>query len=89
MQADYAQFIDQTHTIVALVRAGIGVASVPASARELCFEEVVFRPLWTQDAHADIDLAWSEERTNPAVENVRRFAIENFARIAKRPSRKT
>ncbi|SPB14012.1 LysR family transcriptional regulator [Caballeronia novacaledonica] len=84
VQADYVQFIDQTHTIVALVRAGIGVAIVPASARELCFEEVVFRPLWTQDAHADIDLAWSEEQTNPAAENVRRFAIEHFARIEKR-----
>ena len=44
----------------------------------------MFRPLWTPDAHADIDLAWSEEQTNPAAENVRRFAIEHFARIEKR-----
>ncbi|WP_061126517.1 type 2 periplasmic-binding domain-containing protein [Caballeronia catudaia] len=57
---------------------------MPASAREWCFGEVAYRPLWTQDAHADIDLAWSEEQTNPAVDNVRRFAIEHFARIAKR-----
>ncbi|WP_225936170.1 LysR family transcriptional regulator [Caballeronia sp. NK8] len=88
VQADYVQYIDQTHTIVALVRAGVGVAIVPASARELCFEEVVFRPLWAQDAYADIDLAWSEEQTNPAVENVRRFAIGHFARIGERALKK-
>ncbi|SAK84192.1 LysR family transcriptional regulator [Caballeronia hypogeia] len=89
VQTDHVQYIDQTHTIVALVRAGIGVAIVPASARELCFAEVVFRPLWTKEAHADIDLVWSEEQTNPAVEKVRRFAIEHFARLEKHAPKKS
>ncbi|SAL28669.1 LysR family transcriptional regulator [Caballeronia humi] len=82
VQADYVQFIDQTHTIVALVRAGIGVAIVPASARELCFSDVVFRPLWATNAYANIDLAWSEELDDPAVENFRRFAVAHFAAVA-------
>lgn len=84
VRVNYVQYIDQTHTIVALVRAGIGVAIVPASARELCFNEVVFRPTWTSDAYADIDLAWSEEQCSPAVGHFRTFAIDHFATLAKR-----
>lgn len=85
VRVNYVQFIDQTHTIMALVRAGIGVAIVPASARELCFGEVVFRPLWTKSAYADIDLAWSEEQQDPAVDHFRNFAIAHFAARAKPP----
>jgi DNA-binding transcriptional LysR family regulator len=84
VRVNQVQFIDQTHTIVALVRAQVGVAIVPASARELCFNDVVFRPAWTPDAYADIDLAWSEERSSAAVEHFRTFAIAHFARAAKR-----
>lgn len=84
VRVNYVQFIDQTHTIVALVRAGLGIAIVPASARELCFNEVVFRPTWTPDAHADIDLAWNEDQRSPAVEHFRTFAIAHFAKVVKR-----
>jgi DNA-binding transcriptional LysR family regulator len=69
------QYIDKTHAIVALVRAGIGVAIVPESARASRFEEVGYRPLWTHNAYAKIDLAWSEEQTDPAAENMPRFAF--------------
>jgi len=79
VRVNQIQFIDQTHTIVALVRARIGVAIVPASARELCFDDVVFRPAWTPHAYADIDLAWSDDQHNPAVEHFRAFAIDHFA----------
>ncbi|TCG03647.1 LysR family transcriptional regulator [Paraburkholderia steynii] len=75
---DYVQFIDQTHTIVALVHAGIGVAIVPASAQKLCFQGIIFRELWVDGAYADIDFAWTADQTNPAVENFRRFALEHF-----------
>ncbi|WP_322042090.1 LysR family transcriptional regulator [Paraburkholderia sp. J67] len=79
----HVQFIDQTHSIVALVRAGLGVAIVPASAQELGFRDVVFRPLWSADAHADLDLAWNEEQNTPAVERFRDFALDYFAKRAK------
>ncbi|WP_321818235.1 MULTISPECIES: LysR family transcriptional regulator [unclassified Paraburkholderia] len=79
----HVQFIDQTHSIVALVRAGLGVAIVPASAQELGFRDVQFHPLWTADAHADLDLAWSEEQNTPAVERFRDFALDYFSQHAK------
>jgi len=79
----HVQFIDQTHSIVALVRAGLGIAIVPASARELGLRDVVYRPLWTADAWAELDLAWNEDQNNPAVERFRAFALEYFANQAK------
>jgi DNA-binding transcriptional LysR family regulator len=80
VKVNNVQFIDQTHTVVALVRAGIGIAIVPASARELCFNDVVFRPAWTPDAYADIDLVWSHVQPNPTVTHFRDFAISHFGK---------
>lgn len=79
VRIDQVQQLDQTHTIVSVVRAGIGVAIVPASARELGVRDVVFRPLWTTDAVADIDLGWNVEQSNPAAERFREFALAYFA----------
>jgi DNA-binding transcriptional LysR family regulator len=82
----HVQFIDQTHSIVALVRAGHGMAIVPASARELGFRDVVYRPLWTTDAWAELDLVWNEEQNNSAVERFRLFALDYFAQLQKDPT---
>jgi DNA-binding transcriptional LysR family regulator len=79
VHVNYVQYIDQTHTIIALVRANLGVAIVPASARELSLREVIYKSLWTADGYADIELAWNEEQSNPAVERFRVFAIAHFA----------
>lgn len=75
---DYVQFIDQTHTVVALVHAGIGVAIVPASTRKLCCQDIVFRELRIDGAYADIDFVWGEDRANPPAENFRHFVLEHF-----------
>jgi len=80
----HVQFIDQTHSIVALVRAGLGVAIVPASAREFGFPDVTFRPLWTPEAWAQLDLAWSADQNNPAVERFRVFALDHFRALRDR-----
>jgi DNA-binding transcriptional LysR family regulator len=74
-QPRYVHHIGQTHTIMALVRAGIGLAIVPESARHLRFENVVFRPLWRSDAVAEIFLAWRAENRNPALRTIRDFMI--------------
>jgi DNA-binding transcriptional LysR family regulator len=42
---NYVQYISQTHTILALVSAGLGLALVPESARKLQFDGVVLRPI--------------------------------------------
>jgi DNA-binding transcriptional LysR family regulator len=74
----YVHHIAQTHTILALVRAGIGCAIVPASGQHLRLEDVVFRPLWRADAIADIDLCWREDSRNPAAATLRRFVVERW-----------
>jgi DNA-binding transcriptional LysR family regulator len=42
---NYVQYISQTHTILALVSAGLGLALVPESARKLQFDGIVLRPI--------------------------------------------
>jgi DNA-binding transcriptional LysR family regulator len=76
----YVQYIGQTHTIMALVRAGLGMAIVPESAMHLRFENVVYRNLWRSDLFAETYLAWRADHLNPALETVRKFAIEYLAK---------
>ena len=85
----YVHHIGQTHTIMALVRAGIGLAIVPASARQLRFEDVVFRPLWRSDVFAEIYLAWRGDARNPALAPLRAFFIRQLGEPpATRPPRR-
>src|SRR6478609_5087166 len=74
---NYVHHIGQTHTIMALVAAGLGLAIVPASAQQLHFENVVFRPLWRSDVFADIYLAWREDAFNPAQKTIREFVLKS------------
>ncbi|SDE63122.1 transcriptional regulator, LysR family [Variovorax sp. CF079] len=74
---EYVHHIGQTHTIVSLVRSGIGIAIVPASAKYLGFENVVLRPLWRKDVTAEIYLAWREDSRNPALHSLREFVISH------------
>lgn len=64
----YVQQASQTHTLVALVRAGLGYGIVPDSARELRLEGVDFRPIAQEPLHADIYLSWLPGGDNPALE---------------------
>jgi DNA-binding transcriptional LysR family regulator len=63
----YVQFLSQTHTILALVKAGLGMAIVPASAQSLRMEGVTFRPLPQAGAVADVYMAWRQDCDNPAL----------------------
>jgi DNA-binding transcriptional LysR family regulator len=79
-QPHYVHHIGQTHTIMSLVRAGIGLAIVPESAGQLRFENVVLKPLWRADVFAEIYLAWREDPRNPALRTVREFIVRQLAR---------
>lgn len=68
------QQMSQTHSVLALVRAGLGVALVPASARHLHFPEVVFRPIWRDDVRAELHLVWRDATPNPACRVFAEFA---------------
>ena len=46
---------------------GLGAALVPASARELHVDGVVFRPLAGADVAAELYLAWRADNDNPAL----------------------
>jgi DNA-binding transcriptional LysR family regulator len=76
IQPHYVHHIGQTHTIMALVHAGIGLAIVPASARHVRFENVEFRALWRKDVLAEIYLAWRRVERNPAQRRLREFIVQ-------------
>jgi DNA-binding transcriptional LysR family regulator len=76
------QHVTQTHSILALVGAGIGVALVPQSAQRVRFADVVFVPVTgVDDVTADLLLAWRTQGENPACAS----AIECVTRALKDP----
>ena len=57
-----------THTVVALVGAAVGVTLMPASAEQLQLEGVVFRPIaGGVDVRVPIALAWRREDPSPVL----------------------
>jgi DNA-binding transcriptional LysR family regulator len=68
VEPDYVQHASQTHTLLGLVRAGLGVGIVPDSARELRLEGVAFLPIAQKNLHAEMYLAWRARHDNPALE---------------------
>lgn len=71
LQPRIVQQLTQIHSILALVRAGLGVALVPAAAERLRFEGVTFRTLTRAHAHpAELVLAWLRDRDEPLIAQV-------------------
>jgi DNA-binding transcriptional LysR family regulator len=61
------QHVTQTHSILALVGAGVGIGLVPQSAGRVLPAGVVLKPLLdAEDVKADLILAWRENTDNPA-----------------------
>ena len=78
IQTRHVQHIGQTHTILGLVRGGVGLAVVPASAMNLPFRDVVFKPVWQSGIFAELHLAWWREHNNPAVDTMTEFVLARF-----------
>ena len=74
----YVQYISQTHTMLALVSAGLGLALVPEAARALHFEGVVLRPVRAAGAMAELRLVWPRDSSNPAVPVFRDAIVRKF-----------
>ncbi len=62
------QSLSQIHSMLALVRAGIGAALVPEAAQSLHFDDVLFRPVET-DPPMPVELyaAWRSDNENQAL----------------------
>jgi DNA-binding transcriptional LysR family regulator len=68
----YTQYTSQIHTILALVRAGLGVALVPEAATSLRFEGLVFRQVRKARGvrPAELFMAWRRDNDNPALKSM-------------------
>jgi DNA-binding transcriptional LysR family regulator len=72
----YVQFITQVHTMLVLVRSGIGIAMVPASAATLHPEGVVFRSIGAfRERPVELNAAWRADSTNPALHRLLRDVL--------------
>jgi DNA-binding transcriptional LysR family regulator len=79
VHVNIAQYIDQSPTILSMVRAGLGVSILPASAQRFHYDNVEFRQLADVVAPAEMSMAWRPDQDNPAVTAFRLLAIEHFA----------
>ena len=61
------QEASQTHAVIGLVSAGIGVALVPSSAQEIRLRGVELRPLAERSPQVGTALAWRSDDDSPAL----------------------
>ena len=68
---NYIQHVTQIHSMLALVKAGLGCTIVPESAANLRFDGVEFRPLRVSEADAaELYMVWRREEDNPIVHHM-------------------
>jgi DNA-binding transcriptional LysR family regulator len=63
----YLHHLGQTHSVLGLVRAGLGVAIVPQASCELYPGHLQFRPLRDASPRAEIYMATRKDNDNPAL----------------------
>jgi DNA-binding transcriptional LysR family regulator len=74
---EFVQYLSQTHSILSLVSAGVGLAVVPSSAMVLGFPGIEFRPFEeVQATSSELFVAWRKDNSNPVVPKIAALAIE-------------
>ncbi len=76
----FVQYVRHTHSMIALVNAGIGMAIIPASTTLLRLENVATRALPLPDhVRAEMHLVWRsrESMANPALERMRQLLVDS------------
>ena len=72
----YVRYVTQVHTMLVLVRSGLGIALVPASAATLHPDGVVFRSIGAfRERPVELDAAWRGDSTNPALHRLLRDVL--------------
>ena len=79
------QEVREMQTVIALVRAGVGISLVPASLRALAREGVVYRELPPGGPTVELAMAWRAEDRSPVLEAFREVARERVEEAARRP----
>lgn len=74
----YLHHLGQTHSILGLVRAGRGLAIVPAAARELYLGHLQFRPIADAEPRAELYMVSRNDNDNPALPSFLAMASEYF-----------
>ncbi len=74
---DYVQHVTQIHSMLGLVRAGLGAAIVPRTAMNLQLADVHFRPLLTMpEQPVELYMVWRRDNPNPALAAFRDICVE-------------
>jgi DNA-binding transcriptional LysR family regulator len=67
----YVQHLSQIHSILALVKAGLGCAIVPASAANLHYDGVALKPLRLSTPVAvELFMVWRRDHDNPMIDRL-------------------
>lgn len=74
----YLHYLGQTHSILGLVRAGLGIAIVPAAARELYLGQLQFRTLEGAQPRSEVYMISRSDNDNPALPTFLSRATEYF-----------
>lgn len=77
----YRHHLGQTHSILGLVRAGLGLAIVPAAARELHVGHLQFRPIENAQPRAQVYMVSRTDNDNPALPSFLEAAAAFFTTV--------
>lgn len=73
---DIVEHIGQVHTMLALVRAGVGAALIAEGASRLKFDGIVMRKLLTEPV--EMVCTWRRDNDNPALQLFKREVLPSF-----------
>jgi DNA-binding transcriptional LysR family regulator len=74
----YTYHLGQTHTIVSMVQAGLGLSIVPASAQRLHSGALEFRPLRGVNLNADLHMISRRDNENPVLAGFKTLLRKEF-----------
>lgn len=79
VEPDVVQHVGQIHTMLALVRSGIGAALIPGAATHLHFDGIVVRRVSTTPAEpVQIACTYRRDNTNPILATFKRDILYSF-----------